>query len=195
MGRNRTFDTEEAINTATKLFWHGYGQTSLNDLTGALGIKPASFYFAFGSKEALFRQVVERYTATRDESFLRAFEGHSVCSGVEDLLRAYVDVLTDPAHTPGCLLVNNTLSTIEEVRLREWVVEQRATFKHMLLDRLVAAKSHEGLPDTFDPKKIADFIVTIAGGLALQAKSGVSREELNTTIDVAMETISRSMQR
>ena len=58
MGRTRTFDMEDAIGTATTLFWRGYDKTSLTDLTGALGIGAASFYFAFESKEALFREVV-----------------------------------------------------------------------------------------------------------------------------------------
>ncbi len=65
VGRHRTFDMEEAVASATTLFWRGYDRTSLTDLTGALGIAPASFYFAFGSKEALFRQVVDRYVAFR----------------------------------------------------------------------------------------------------------------------------------
>ena len=62
MGRPREFDIEKAIETATNLFWEkGYEGTSLSDLTKAIGITPPSFYFAFGSKEGLFRKVIERY--------------------------------------------------------------------------------------------------------------------------------------
>ena len=68
----------EAIAVATKLFWRGYDQTSLTDLTGALSIGPASFYFAFGSKEALFREVVERYIAFRIDAFGRVFEAPTI---------------------------------------------------------------------------------------------------------------------
>ena len=70
MGRPREFDIETALDTAGELFWRkGYEGTSLSDLTGAIGITPPSFYFAFKSKEALFKQVVDRYQS-RSSRFL-----------------------------------------------------------------------------------------------------------------------------
>ncbi len=102
---------EEAVETATTLFWRGYDRTSPTDLTRALGVGPASFYFAFGSKEALFRQCVERYLAAREEAFEAAFGAAPSRAAVEALLRGYVDVVTDPSHAPGCLVVNSSPST------------------------------------------------------------------------------------
>ena len=64
---------EAAIGTATALFWRGYDKTSLTDLTGALGIGAASFYFAFESKEKLFREVVGRYVAALEAAYESAF--------------------------------------------------------------------------------------------------------------------------
>ena len=62
MGRPREFDIDKALDTAGELFWrNGYERTSLSDLTEAIGITPPSFYFAFGNKEKLFKQVVDRY--------------------------------------------------------------------------------------------------------------------------------------
>ena len=71
MGRPREFDIEKALDTAGELFWRkGYEGTSLSDLTGAIGITPPSFYFAFKSKAALFRQV-GRPLPMRSSRFLR----------------------------------------------------------------------------------------------------------------------------
>ena len=36
---------------------------SLRELTGAMGIKPASMYAAFGNQQALFEQALVRYLA------------------------------------------------------------------------------------------------------------------------------------
>jgi len=65
MGRPRQFDVETAVETATEFFWrHGYEGTSLNDLAEAMGIKSASIYACFGSKEDLFRKVMALYGTT-----------------------------------------------------------------------------------------------------------------------------------
>ena len=62
-GRPRGFDRDEAITQAMHLFWeHGYEGASLAVLRHAMGdISSASFYAAFGSKEALYRETLERY--------------------------------------------------------------------------------------------------------------------------------------
>lgn len=67
IGRPRTFDRNEAIRQAMTLFWqHGYESTSLAMLKSNLGngITAPSFYAAFGSKEALFEEVVDCYMTT-----------------------------------------------------------------------------------------------------------------------------------
>ena len=46
------------------VFWQkGFEGASLNDLTTAMGIQPASLYKAFGNKQALFEQALTRYLA------------------------------------------------------------------------------------------------------------------------------------
>src|SRR5512133_650203 len=62
LGRPRTFDTDEALDRALKVFWRkGYQGASLSELTKAMGINRPSLYAAFGDKEALFGKVLERY--------------------------------------------------------------------------------------------------------------------------------------
>ncbi len=187
MGRRRGFDMEEALATAARLFWRGYDQTSLTDLTGAMGIAPASFYFAFGSKEALFRLVVDRYTAFQAEAFDRAFQAPTTRDGVDVLLRGYVDVVTDPGHAPGCLVVNNAPSAAGDV-LRRWLADIRDALRIRLEDRFRADLAEGKLIDGFDPVTMARFVVTLAGGLAIEAQSGAGREELYASIDMAMRS-------
>ena len=121
MGRPRGFDVEEAVAAVTGLFWRGYDRTSLSDLTGALGIAPASFYFAFGSKEALFRQVVERYLSARAAAFEAAFQAATPRAAVDALLRGYADVVTDPGHAPGCLVNNSAPAADAGEARRRWL--------------------------------------------------------------------------
>jgi len=61
-GRPLSFDRDAALQRAMEVFWaHGYEASSLQDLTQAMGINPPSLYAAFGDKEKLFMEVVDRY--------------------------------------------------------------------------------------------------------------------------------------
>jgi len=55
-GRPARFNREDAIDSAMLVFWErGYEGTTLEALLEAMGgIKPPSFYIAFGFKEELY---------------------------------------------------------------------------------------------------------------------------------------------
>ena len=185
MGRRRTFEMEEALAIATRLFWRGYDRTSLAELTGAMGIAPASFYFAFSSKETLFRQVVERYLESLADDFDRAFQAPTTGGGVKALLRRYVDVVTDSDHPPGCLVVNNSPS-VDGEPVRRWLADLRTALRVRLQERFCADLAAGKLPDNFDPGTMARFVVTVAGGLAVEAEGGAHRQDLYAAIDLAL---------
>jgi hypothetical protein len=95
----------------------------------------------------------------------------------------------DSAHAPGCLLVNNSLSTTDGDALQEWLAEHRKTFRTKLEERFSAGLESCGMPKDFDPKATALFVTTVAGGLAVEARLGAEREELYTMVNFAMECL------
>src|SRR6202012_277784 len=112
MARPRVFDVDKAIETATGLFWrNGYERTSLADLTAAIGITPPSFYFAFGSKEGLFRKVLDHYRASRLSYAEEALDRPTAREAAEQMLLRLAELFTDPSRPPGCLAVNCSLAS------------------------------------------------------------------------------------
>ena len=186
MGRTRTFDIEDAIGTATTLFWRGYDQTSLADLTGALGIGAASFYFAFESKEHLFREVVGRYVVALEAAYEDAFRNSPTHKGIETLLCHYADVVTDPAHTPGCLVVNSSPAIQADDVVKQWLSGHREALRVRLEERFSEDLAHGDSLSGSDPKTLARFIMALAGGIAVEAQAGASRKDLYAMIDVAL---------
>jgi AcrR family transcriptional regulator len=92
------------------LFWsNGYARTSLSDLTGAMQITPPSFYFAFGSKEKLFRMIIDRCTSEQYKFFQQALSEPTTRNVVKRLLHGFADIYTDGKHPPGCLALNSSL--------------------------------------------------------------------------------------
>lgn len=64
MARPRGFDRDQALETAMRLFrQRGYEDTSITDLTTAMGIVSPSLYAAFGDKQRLFEEAVDRYAS------------------------------------------------------------------------------------------------------------------------------------
>jgi TetR/AcrR family transcriptional repressor of nem operon len=56
------FDRDEVLDRAIDLFWdHGFSASSMQQVVKATGLNPGSIYHAFGSKEALFREALQRY--------------------------------------------------------------------------------------------------------------------------------------
>lgn len=74
-GRPRAFDEDTALDAAIEIFWRqGYDGTSLDDLTGAMGIAKPSLYASFDSKEKLFKTAVLRYQKTIASKAMTAFD-------------------------------------------------------------------------------------------------------------------------
>jgi AcrR family transcriptional regulator len=187
MGRPREFEIDDAIEKATGLFWrNGYEGTSLSDLTKAIGITPPSFYFAFGSKEALFKKVIERYFAKQSKIVEAAFRKSTPRAVAAHFLQRYADVLTDPVHAPGCLAMNSSLPCAAGDPLRERLAGLREQLRMRFRDRFAEARGGERLPTGMDADSLARLVLVVAWGLAVEAQSGASRKDLRRTIALAL---------
>src|SRR5260370_36699418 len=116
-GRPRSFSREQALERALELFWaRGYEGATLSDLQEAMGgITAPSFYAAFGSKEGLFREVVELYSATQGAPMVTALtQGTTDRASIEGLLRAALAAFLQRNCPRGCLLVLSAGNCIPE---------------------------------------------------------------------------------
>jgi AcrR family transcriptional regulator len=147
MGRPRAFGIDDAIEKATLLFWRmGYEGTSLSDLTKTIGISPPSFCFAFGSKEGLFRKVIERQSPQLIRLAEMTLRRPTPRAVAKHFLQGYADILTDPRHAPGCLALNSSLPCAAGDPVRVWLAELREQMRMRLRDRFTEARGGEGLP-------------------------------------------------
>jgi AcrR family transcriptional regulator len=188
MARPRVFDLDEAVVTATDLFWRkGYGRTSLSDLTGALGIKPPSFYFAFGSKEDLFRKVLEKYRETRLTYAEEALDRATAREVAEQMLMRLAELYTDPARPPGCLSVNCSMPGGSPAGpVAEELKNLRRARRQRIRERFERAQREGDLAADADADELARYVITIGWGMAVDAQSGASRKELLATVGRAM---------
>jgi len=93
----RGFDADEALDSAMRIFWErGYEGASLADLTGAMKINRTSMYAAFGNKEQLFQQVLQRYTEGPASYGARALQQATAREVATAFLNGSVRATTSP---------------------------------------------------------------------------------------------------
>jgi AcrR family transcriptional regulator len=188
-GRPRQFDEEEALNTALRLFWrHGYEGTSISTLAKAMGMTIPSLYNAFGNKESLFMKAVCLYDLYGDKLYGEAFAKTSAREVALAILMGEVDLVSGAETPEGCLMVQGALATGPDSELvRQEMAKQRRQAEVDVAARFEEFQKAGQLPLGWKASALAAYVMTVATGMAVQAKSGASRQELIEVADMAMK--------
>ncbi|CAM3487149.1 TetR/AcrR family transcriptional regulator [Delftia tsuruhatensis] len=170
-------------------FWRrGYEGTSMADLVQALGIASARIYAAFGSKQDLFREAVQRYEAGDGGFADRAMaQEPRVRDALARVLRDAVATYTDVAHPLGCMVVTAATNCAEENEaVAAWLAEHRRQRTQSLIDRLQRALDEGELRAGTDVQALGDFYATQLHGISVQARDGVPRQRLLAAVQTAL---------
>lgn len=187
-GRPRQFDAHKALDAALLLFWrHGYEGTTLAALTKAMRINVPSLYAAFGNKEALFQKALDRYLQKPASYLPRALEHPKARRAIENLFRGAIDMVMNPRHPDGCLLVQGALASgPSAASIRKKLSLNRAAAEAAVRRRLERALAEGELPPSVDAGKLARYILTVLWGLSVQAAGGATRKQLQEVAQMAM---------
>lgn len=170
-------------------FWRrGYEGTSMADLVQALGIASARIYAAFGSKQDLFREAVQRYEAGDGGFADRAMaQEPRVRDALARVLRDAVATYTDDAHPLGCMVVTAATNCAEENEaVAAWLAGHRRQRTQSLIDRLQRALDEGELRAGTDVQALGDFYATQLHGISVQARDGVPRQRLLAAMETAL---------
>jgi hypothetical protein len=98
-----------------------------------------------------------------------------------------VDLHAGGGTPPGCLGTNAALVCSPSADpIRRQVAEGREHFRVLLRDRLADTVKAGPLPRGMGPDVAASLVQTMIQGLAVQAKSGASKEALEGVVDAFM---------
>jgi AcrR family transcriptional regulator len=187
-GRPRGFDQDEALERAMHVFWRkGFEGASLNDLTAAMGIQPASLYQAFGNKRALFEKALAQYLAGPVAFVHDALNEPRAYAVADRILRRTAEFLTEGRSRRGCMTIQAALAGgVEGEPIRRKLIALRVREQDALRRRFERAKSEGDLPSDADAADLAQFVTAIYQGMTVQAINGASREDLLRLSDTAL---------
>jgi AcrR family transcriptional regulator len=195
MGRPRTFDRDQAVEQALHLFWeHGYDSTSLSQLKAGLGggISAPSFYAAFGSKDALFQECVQRY--------LSSFAQVTEClwderlaprEAIETALRQSARMQCEDGHPKGCMV---SLGVMSAPAPENRAVTAALTHSRERTRAGIVACVERGIrlgqlpAGTVAPQAMATVFDSFLQGISILARDGMDHEVIDKAISHLMLT-------
>lgn len=169
-------------------FWqHGFEGTTMATLTAATGLNKPSLYAAFGSKEEMFRTAFARYRERQAEFTGNLLADPSARVGIEKVLLALVDSLTQPGMPHGCLMVHGCLvGSADSAAIREELQLRRKATETRVRERLKQAQADGEFASAVDVADFARYVGTLFQGLAVQAAGGAPRKALHRVVKLAM---------
>jgi AcrR family transcriptional regulator len=193
-GRPRAFDRDDAVDQAMQLFWqHGYDSTSLSLLKAELGggISAPSFYAAFGSKEALFDECVQRYLTT--------FAQVTEClwdetlpprQAIETALRQSARMQCDDGHPKGCMVTLGVMSapSPENAHVAQALTHSRARTRAGIVACVERGVSEGLLADDTNAAAMATVFDSFLQGISILARDDTPIENIDAAITQVMRT-------
>jgi AcrR family transcriptional regulator len=188
-GRPLSFDRDQALEQAMRVFWQrGYESASIAELTAAMGITAPSLYTAFGDKERLFLEAIERYATGPGGGYLRALEEEPTAFlAIKRCLEEAAEELTRPCHPKGCMVTMAATNCSEaSAHIQAALAKRRAAGDAGVRRRIEHGIKNGELPADTDAAALTNFYATVFRGMSIQAADGASRESLMATAAAAM---------
>ena len=172
-----------------KTFWErGFSEATLDILGTVTGLGRGSLYGAFGGKDDLFRQALDRYSEIYSSRFQRALAQHAddPIRAVEAFFEVTLVRIADPSVPAGCLLAqsaaqSSTLSAASSARVRALIDAQRQRIRHAL-----------GPEDVHLPAldELTEFILAVNQSLAVMSRAGTPMADLRAVVHIACTAVS-----
>ncbi len=198
-GRPRQYDPERALAAAAKVFWKkGYAAASLDDLAAATDMNRPSLYAAFGDKRDLYLKTLNRYREQARAATLRLLDDHPT---LRVFLKRFYDAaldiyLSSGNDARGCYSISTApAQATTDPAVRAFLVESVEATDAFLTGLIGKARDRGEIAATAEPSVLAQIATATLHTIAVRARAGVSRKELEALAAGAIDVICGSPSR
>jgi len=191
VGRNQTWNNDDALTAARRLFrMHGYQGTSLRQVEQATGVHPGSLYRTYGDKRGLFEAALRSYNVCVVEQrvfdYLRSYA--DPLAGVHAFFQSALESFVDDI--PGCLVTN---TAVESLTLDPAFGTEVQAGLRLIEDGLTGAMralrdAGRLAPDT-DPITVAGQLLALYQGLLVLVRCETDLRRLHDIAHAGIDSI------
>lgn len=107
MSAHAKFDRDEVIEKAKNLYWEkGYHATSMRNLQDVVDMRPGSIYAAFGNKDSLFKEALNRYAEQGAINLTNSLaQEPTILDGLKNFIRNVTICNKSTAPSGMCMIV------------------------------------------------------------------------------------------
>jgi AcrR family transcriptional regulator len=191
-GRPRAYQPDIALGKALDLFRRdGFAATSLDDLSAATGMNRPSLYGAFGDKRELYIKSYQRY---RDDARARMIdifrEEMPIRQRLERIYAVALGIYLAGESPRGCFTVMTAASeAVADPQIRGMVLEGFSELDKAFANCFSLAKEKGELPASSDPNVLAQLASATIHTIAIRARAGVPRGELEAIVKGALDVM------
>jgi AcrR family transcriptional regulator len=190
-GRPRTYQPDVALARALDLFRKGgFAATSLDDLSAATGMNRPSLYGAFGDKRELYIKSYQRYRDDARTALARIFrEEQPIRKRLEPIYSVAIDIyVSGDAGPRGCFTVMTAASeAVADPEIRAIVQEALTELDKAFAGCFRLAQENGELSESANPAVLAQLASATLHTLAIRARAGVPRKELELIVRGAID--------
>ncbi len=192
MGRPREFNTTEALDKATHVFWvKGYDATSLNDLIEAMGISKSSFYETFSSKQDLYHSSIDRYGETTQQELILILE--SDIPGREAIAQVFLNTANrfiNNAIPMGCFLSNSAAELApDNVKTKDKISGYFHRAEEAFTNAVKRGQKEGTISNDKDATALGRFFVSSMNGLQVVGKTNQDAQAIKDIVSIIIKAL------
>ena len=188
-GRPRAYEPEIALGKALDLFRKGgFAATSLDDLSAATGMNRPSLYGAFGDKRELYIKSYQRYRDDARAAMIDIFrEELPIRKRLERIYAVALGIYLAGESPRGCFTVMTAASeAVADPQIRGMVLEGFSELDKAFANCFRLGRDKGELPASADPDVLAKLASATIHTIAIRARAGVPRKELEAIVNGAI---------
>jgi len=194
-GRPRAYQPDIALGKALELFRKGgFAATSLDDLSAATGMNRPSLYGAFGDKRELYIKSYQRYRDDARAAMIDIFSDElPIRKRLQRIYAVALDIYLSGESGPrGCFTVMTAASeAVADPQIRGLVLEGFVELDKAFAACFRLAKEKGELPASADAAVLAQLASATIHTIAIRARAGVPRKELEAIVTGAIDVMCR----